>query len=58
MPYVTPGELLINPFYQNRYDFVKVKTFKAGRAIPAATICFFENTHQDILIATSNTHNY
>ena len=53
-----PGELLINPFYQNRYDFVKVKTFKAGKAISAATICFFENTHQDILIVTPNTHSY
>ena len=53
-----PGELLINPFYQNRYDFVKVKTFKAGKAISAATISFFENIHQDILIVTPNTHSY
>ena len=43
----TPGELFINPFYRNQYDFGEVKFFEAGKYVSPATNCFFLKIHNN-----------
>ena len=46
-----PGELFINPLYQNQYDFVEVTTFKAGKDISQQPFLFLGIDKKDILKA-------
>ena len=45
-----PSELLINYLYQNQYDFIEVKTFKAGNNIPKQPFEFLEIDNNSFLM--------
>ena len=45
-----PGDLFVNPLYQNQYDFVDVKTFKAGKDIPKHPLVFLEADNKTFLM--------